>query len=48
MFLRTDTSARVSWRVGVTLVALAAEGAVRVVAEAVVAADGSVRTLVDI
>ena len=46
--IQTDTFAGVSRRVGVSLVALAAEGAVRVLAEAVVPTDGLIDTLINI
>lgn len=46
--LQTNTFGHIAWRVGVALVALAAEGAVCVLAEAVVATDGFIETLIDI
>lgn len=46
--LQTNTFACISWWVGVALVTLAAEGAVCVLTEAVVATDGFIDTLINI
>lgn len=46
--LPTNASAGVAWRVGVALVTMAAEGAVRVLTEAVVTTYGVVGALIDI
>lgn len=46
--LQTDTSAGIARRVGVALVTMAAEGAVRILAEAVVATYGVIGALIDI
>lgn len=48
MYMHTNAFAGVSRWVGVALVTVAAERALRVLAEAVVAADGVVDALVDV